>query len=180
VARTAVVSDWLQRHAMTASGTGWAKFQREATPIIQTRTSTVDIRLADAANADAFGAVVQAGFGLPADTAKWFAALSGRPGWKLYLAYEGETPVASGAAFASQGVAWFGIDATLADHRRRGAQTTLIHRRIEDGRGAGLTGFTAETGRPAAGEEPAHTSYSNYRRAGFTPAYARANYKRAS
>jgi hypothetical protein len=177
--RAAVVDSWLQRHVMTVSGTGWAKFQREATPPIQTRTSALEIRLVDARSADAFGTVVQAGFGLPAETAKWFAALYGRPGWRLYLAYEGETPVASGAAFASQGAAWFGIDATLADYRRRGAQMALIRRRIEDGRGAGLSGFTAETGQPAAGEEAAHTSYSNYRRAGFRPAYVRANYKQA-
>jgi hypothetical protein len=124
VARTTVIDDWLQRHTMTASGAGWAKFQREATPAAQARISTVDVRLVDAGNAEAFGAVVQAGFGLPAETAKWFAALSGRPGWTLYLAYEGETPVASGAAFASQAVAWFGIDATLADYRRRGADGT--------------------------------------------------------
>jgi hypothetical protein len=178
-ARTAAVGDWLRQHAMTASGTGWAKFQRKAAPAARARSSPVDIRLVGAGNADAFGSVVQAGFGLPATTAKWFAALCGRPGWTLYLAYEGETPVASGAAFASQGVAWFGIDATLADYRRRGAQTALIHRRIEDGCSAGLTGFTAETGQPAAGQEAAHTSYSNYWRAGFTPAYTRSNYKRA-
>jgi hypothetical protein len=44
-------------------------------------------------------------------------------------------PIASGAAFAQEGVAWFGMDATLTDFRRRGAQTALIKRRIEDGRG---------------------------------------------
>jgi hypothetical protein len=179
-ARTAMVEDWLQRHATTASGTGWAKFQRKATPDIQTSTSAVDIRLVNAGSADAFGAVVQAGFDLPAETANWFAALCGRPGWTLYLAYAGETPVASAAAFASQDVAWFGIDATLADYRQRGAQTALIHRRIADGHNAGLAGFTAETGQPTTGQEAAHTSYSNYLRAGFTPAYARANYKRTS
>ena len=127
--------------------------------------------------ADAFGQVVQAGFSLPVATAKWFAALFGRPGWRLYLAYEGETQIASGATFVEYGVAWFGIDATLTDYRRRGAQTTLINRRIEDGRVARLVGFMAETGQQSAGQEAAHTSYSNYTRAGFTPVYVRPNYK---
>ena len=77
------------------------------------------------------------------------------------------------------GVAWFGIDATLSDYRRRGAQTALIHRRVEDGRAERLAGLTAETGQPSAGQEAAHTSYSNYTRAGFTPAYVRPNYKLA-
>jgi hypothetical protein len=120
---------------------------------------------------------VQAGFGLPIATVKWFAALFGRPGWRLYLAYDGQTAIASGAAFAQHGVAWFGMDATLTDFRRRGAQTALINQRIEDGRANGLVGFTAETGQPHVGQEAAHTSYSNYRRAGFTRGYVRPNYK---
>ena len=137
----------------------------------------VHIRLVNAESADAFGQVVQAGFSLPVATSKWFAALFGRPGWRLYLAYEGETPIASGATFVQHRVAWFGIDATVTDYRRRGAQTALINRRIEDGRVARLVGFTAETGQPSAGQEAAHSSYSNYTRAGFTPAYVRPNYK---
>jgi hypothetical protein len=130
-------------------------------------------------SADAFGQIVQSGFGLPVATAKWFAALFGRPGWRLYLADDGQSPVACGAAFAQHGVAWLGMDATLTDFRRRGAQTALINRRIEDGLAARLLGFTAETGQPRAGQEATHTSYSNYKRAGFTPAYVRPNYKRA-
>jgi hypothetical protein len=43
------------------------------------------------------------------------------------------------------------MDAILTDFRRRGVQTALINRRIEDGRTAGLLGFTAETGQPPAG-----------------------------
>jgi hypothetical protein len=98
----------------------------------------------NAETAVVFGQIVQVGFGLPIATGKWFAALFGRPGWRLYLAYDGETPIASGAAFAQHGVAWFGMDATLTDFRRRGAQTALISRRIEDGRANRLVGFTRD------------------------------------
>jgi hypothetical protein len=178
-AQTGAVQDWLRRRAMTASGTGWAKFERGTEPVAQVQTSRVQVRLVNAESADTFGQVVQAGFGLPVATAKWFAALFGRPGWLLYLAYDAEIPIASGAAFVRHGVAWFGIDATLTDYRRRGAQTALINRRIGHGRAARLVGFTAETGQPSAGQEAAHTSYSNYIRAGFTPAYVRPNYKLA-
>ena len=176
-AHTRAVQDWLRRRAMTASGTGWAKFERGTSPAAHMKTSRVQVRLVNTESANAFGQVVQAGFGLPAGTAKWFAALFGRPGWRLYLAYDGASPIASGAAFTRHDVAWFGMDATLGDFRRRGAQTALISQRIEDGRAARIIGFTAETGQPRAGEEAKHTSYSNYRRAGFTPAYARPNYK---
>jgi hypothetical protein len=178
-AQTGAVLGWLRCRAMTAAGTGWAKFERGTSPVAHTRPSRVHVKLVNAESAGAFGRVVQAGFGLPGGTAKWFGALSGRPGWRLYLAYDGETPIASGAAFVQHGVAWFGIDATLTGYRRRGAQNALISRRIEDGRAARLAGFTAETGQPSAGQEAAHTSYSNYTRAGFTPAYVRPNYKLA-
>jgi hypothetical protein len=175
-ARTRVLLDWLRRRSIKVSGRGWAKFERGLSPVGLAQISSVRVRRVNAESADAFGQVVQEGFGLPVATAKWFAALSGRPGWHLYLAYDGETPVGSGAAFVQHGVAWFGIDATLNDYRRRGAQTALINRRIEDGRAARLLAFTAETGQPSAGQEAAHSSYSNYMRAGFTRAYVRANY----
>ena len=175
-AQTHVLLEWLRRRSMTASGMGWAKFERGFSPTGLAQISDVHVRRVNAESAEAFGEVVQEGFGLPVATAKWFAALSGRPGWHLYLAYEGETPVGSGAAFVRHGVAWFGIDATLTGHRRRGAQTALINRRIGDGLAARLLAFTAETGQPSAGQEAAHSSYSNYMRAGFTPAYVRANY----
>jgi hypothetical protein len=129
-AHTRILQDWLGRHAMTVSGTGWAKFTRGISPAAPVRTS-FQVRLVNRESADAFGQVVQAGFGLPVATAKWFAALFGRPGWHLYLAYDGDTPIASGAAFAQHGVAWFGMDATLTDFRRRGAQTALISRRMD-------------------------------------------------
>jgi hypothetical protein len=177
-AQTEEVEDWLRQRAMAASGNGWAKFARGASPVGGgTQTSKLHVRPVDARNAEAFGQIAQAGFGLPEGTVKWFAALSGRPGWHLYLAYEGETPIASGAAFTKHGMAWLGVDATLADYRRRGAQTALINRRIEGGRAARLAGFIAETGQPSNGQETTHTSYSNYRRAGFVRAYVRPNYK---
>jgi hypothetical protein len=105
-------------------------------------------------SADAFGQVVQTGFGLPVASAKWFAALFGRRGWRLCLAYDGEAPIASGAAFAADGVAWFGMDVTLTKFRRRGAQTALINRRIKDGLAARLLGFTAETGNQLLARRP--------------------------
>jgi hypothetical protein len=176
-AKTDVVRGWLERRLMTASGTGWAKFRRGMASPSPGPMSGVRVRPVNTDSADAFGRVVQAGFGLPLSTAKWFAALVGRPKWHLYLAYDGETPIASGAAFVQDGVAWLGIDATLTDYRRRGAQTALINRRIEEGCAQQLLGFSAETGQPAVNEEASHTSYSNYVRAGFTPAYARPNYK---
>jgi hypothetical protein len=179
LARSFVANQWLQRRAMKESRTAWAKFVWDAAQTERAVASRLDVRLVTAESAKAFGNVVQAGFGLPVATAEWFTALVGRPGWRLYLAYDSEIAVASGAVFVRHDVAWFGIDATLKAHRRRGAQTALINRRIEDGRAAGVAAFTAETGWPAAGEASAHGSFGNYLRAGFRVGYVRPNLKLA-
>jgi hypothetical protein len=181
VARNPAAADWLGAHAMAPVGLGWAKFHRPAGGTQDPdRGAAIQVRLVeDARDARSFGEIVCAGFGIPSAAEPWFAALFGRPGWRLYLGIHGERPVAAGASFAKHGVAWLGIDTTLADHRRRGAQTALIARRVQDGRSIGLSDLTAETGQPEPGREAEHTSYSNYRRAGFTPVYVRPNYKPA-
>ena len=69
-AQTGTVRDWLHHHTMTASGTGWAKFKRGVSPAAYAQGSKVHLRLVNAESAEAFGQVVQAGFGLPVATAQ--------------------------------------------------------------------------------------------------------------
>ena len=57
-AQTGPVQDWLHRRAMTASGTGWAKFERGTSPVSQVPKPRVHTRLVNAESADAFGQVV--------------------------------------------------------------------------------------------------------------------------
>ena len=53
---THTVHDWLRRRAMTPSGTGWAKFERGASPVTQVETSsTGQVRIVNREYADAFG-----------------------------------------------------------------------------------------------------------------------------
>jgi hypothetical protein len=178
-ARSAALAAWIDGEGMAASGASWAKFTRTSEPVGSPHHG-LEVRQVTAETAEAFGAVVQKGFSLPDGVGPWAAALCGRPGWSLYLAYVGEKPVAAGAAFVHDDAVWFGMDTTIAAHRRTGAQAALIARRIEDGRAAGLGKFTAETAQPIAGQATAGfcSSYRNYMRAGFMPAYVRANYKR--
>jgi hypothetical protein len=96
-------------------------FERGTAPVAPMPTTRLHVRPVNAETADAFGDVVKAGFDLPVAMTKWFAALFGRSGWRLYLAYDGETASAPGA-FVQHGVAWLGIDGTLAAYRRCGAQ----------------------------------------------------------
>jgi hypothetical protein len=172
------VTQWAEERGLHRTGTGWAKWRRLAGPIgAQSARTDLEIRCVDHTYAAEFGNVVHQGFGLPEATVAWFSALPGRPGWSTYLAFDNDRAVAAAAMFMREGWAWLGVDTTLAHARSRGAQSSLIARRLSDGLSAGVVGFTAETAQPRAGEEAAHTSFRNYGKAGFSLAYVRPNYK---
>jgi hypothetical protein len=151
----------------------WVKFHRapENPPAVE--TDLVAERV-DLSNAETFGQVVIAAFGMPAILTGWIAGLVGRPGWQCFLAYDGPRAVAGAALYVRGRTAWFGIGATLPDARRRGAQSALLARRIAAAGEAGATDLTVETGLPLPGE--AGPSFANILRAGFLPAYERANW----
>lgn len=172
------IGQWMEARGLAKSGNGWAKHHRAANAVqAASRPPSFEVRPADEHDAQEFGHIAHAGFGLPQSMVPWFASLVGRPRWKIFLAYDGDDPIAAGALFLDGKWGWLGIDATLPGYRGRGAQTALIARRLEAGIAAGVTGFAAETGQPAAGEEGKYASYRNYRSAGFKVAYVRPNYK---
>jgi hypothetical protein len=181
VARSAALLHWMEHSGLRADGTGLAKFQREPSPVAdQSLQTTFEVHAVEPQDAALFGMVVRTGFDAPPAFASWFSSLVGRQRWRVYLAYDGKDPVASGAMFIDRGWAWLGIDATLPAYRRRGAQAALLSRRISDGHAAGVEGFTGETDRPGVGQhEASHSSYRNFLRAGFCVAYTRDNYRPA-
>ncbi|MEV4343582.1 GNAT family N-acetyltransferase [Actinoplanes sp. NPDC049596] len=85
-----------------------------------------------------------------------------------------DTLVAGGQLFITGDVASLNTGATAAEFRGRGAQTALIHARIEAARAAGCRIVVAETGRPSPGQN--NPSLNNMRRAGLQPVYARRNW----
>ncbi|MDU0199467.1 hypothetical protein ACYEXS_36505 [Paenibacillus sp. MAH-36] len=170
--------EWILERGFKNAGNGWAKLYRDSVPVVdQAVPTTLDVRLVEAHQAEEFGRVAQAAFGLPETIIPLLSAIVGRPNWKAYLAYDGDTPVASGAMFLDNKWAWLGVDATLPDYRGRGAQNALIRQRVSEGISAGVVGFTAETGQPPEGQEGSNKSFNNYHRSGFTRVYARRNYK---
>ena len=86
----------------------------------------------------------------------WYEARVAAPGWRHYLAWIDDEPVAAGALFigtvgAGNRAVKVGhlVDAiTLKPWRRRGAQAAIIRRRVADGRGRGCELFTSETAPP--------------------------------
>jgi Acetyltransferase (GNAT) family len=180
-ASRAVVDGWMDKRRIKQSGTGWAKFQRNARSAeAPSRSTDLRVGMVGPSESMTFGKVVADGFGFPATVIPWFAALVERPNWRAYLAYEDDVPVGCGSLYIGSGWGWLGIEVTLRDYRGRGAQTALINRRVADGIDAGLIGFTAETGNPLPDEERQSISYQNYLRAGFTKAYTRVNYRASS
>jgi GNAT superfamily N-acetyltransferase len=75
------------------------------------------------------------------------------------------------------GVAEFGVAATLEPARGQGCQLALLHRRIADAIEAGCRLLFVETGERAV-DRPAG-SYRNVLRAGFEEAYRRPNWQRS-
>ena len=121
-----------------------------------------------------FAATVCAGFGMGQEIAPLVEGVVGLGGWHCYLAYDGDRPVASAVMVVDNRIAWLGFASTLPEARGRGAQSSLIARRILDARTAGCEFCCAET--DAQTPERQAPSYRNVMRAGFEVGYLRPNY----
>jgi GNAT superfamily N-acetyltransferase len=167
---------WLQQNGF-GIGYGWMKFVRDAHPPRFAVPELEVVELAAGAE-EPFGMIAATGFGLPAWAAAFFADLPGRDGWRCYVArVEGEAQ-ACAAMRIHEGIAEFGIAATLEPARGRGCQLALLHRRIVDAAAAGCHTLLVETGERVPDRPSA--SYRNILRAGFEEAYLRPNWTRAS
>jgi len=154
-----------------------AKFWRGTAPLPPTTDCSLTIREAGPAEGMDFARVAQVSFGMPDSLLGWFSALPGRPNWRIYVAYDGAAPAATGAMHVTGDTAWLGWGATVPEFRNRGGQNALLARRLQDGMAAGVRLFTIETGQPADGEPPGG-SYRNIERAGFVFSHTRHSFKR--
>jgi GNAT superfamily N-acetyltransferase len=127
-----------------------------------------DLRRADAA---AFGALLLGSFSHPELVGPWFDRLVGRAHWRLVGAFDGDALVACAALYLAGEAAWLGLAATRPTHRRRGAQTALIARRLAIAHAAGVRTLAAETTQDTP-EKP-NPSTHNLRRLGFRDHYLR-------
>lgn len=152
----------------------WIRLYRPADGPVPDVSCDLDIRPIETHEAGLFAAIVVAGFGWPTEVAELVADTVGRPGWRHYMAFEGEIPVATGAFFLAGDLAWIDFAVTMEGKRGKGAQSALVARRIRDAVALGCRGFVVETAEQTpANEAP---SYRNMRRFGFEPQYARPNY----
>jgi hypothetical protein len=174
IARPGTIEEWLlRRHYVPAQRRAWAKFVHESGAATQA-VSSLSVRRGAPSDAAVIGEIVCSAYGVPASLAPWFALLVGRPGWQFFVACEGARPVATGALYVREGLGWLGIGATLAEARRRGAQSALLAARIDAATAAGCHLIVTETGEPV-GEEP-NPSFANIQRAGFVQICSRLNF----
>jgi GNAT superfamily N-acetyltransferase len=171
-AQPAAIRDWLAEAGL-APRDRWTKVYRGPEPAAA-MTTALRIERADVEQAGTFGEVVTTGFGMPPLFRPWLTATVGRPGWRHYLAWDGETAVAGAALYVHGDAGWLGAASTLPAARGRGAQRALMARRIEDGRALGCRRFVTETGEDTPARP--NPSFRNMMRAGFTVAYQRENF----
>lgn len=166
---------WLRANGFER-GYAWMKFVRDLHPPRFPAPDGVEVVELDAGGQEPFGAIAAVGFGLPAWGAELFAGLPGREGWSCYVARVGGRAQACAAMLVEDGIAEFGIAATLEEARGRGCQTALLHRRICDAAEAGCHTLFVETGERVPDRPSA--SYRNILKAGFEEAYLRPNWRR--
>lgn len=165
------LTDWFQARGYRA-GDPWVKWARGVEEVPRVETG-FRVQRIDPGRGELFARVVVTSYDWPEELVVWLAASVGRSGWRHYLAYDRERPVAAAALYVDGAVAWMGLAGTLAEFRGRGAQSALIARRARDAARAGSGWLAAET-LPDT-EERGDASYRNLKRSGFAPTYERPN-----
>ena len=168
----AALPSWLEKRGFRR-GYAWMKFCRPCADAPRAN-SNLEIQVVGRECGGEFGRVVAQGFGLPQSVAPWIGALPGRPNWICVMAFADAGPVAAGAAYLKDAHAWLGLGTTLPSHRRLGAQTALLARRLGEAAARGARVAVTETGENIP-DKPSG-SYRNILRAGFREMYLRQNY----
>jgi hypothetical protein len=166
------VTDWLAEAGLSPRDR-WTKVFRSAGAAAPVATD-LRIEATGPEHAGVFAEVTTSGFGMPPEWRPWIAATVGRPQWRHYLAWNGHTPVAGAALFIDGHVGWLGVASTLPAARRRGAQSALMAKRLQDGWNLGCHWFVTETGEDTPARP--NPSLHNMLRAGFRVAYHRQNF----
>lgn len=171
-ADSTTIAGWLNARGLYPDES-WVKLYRDASPVTAVETDLHVHEIGPEQAAD-FTTVLAEGFASPEWLEYWLTALVQRPGWRIYVAYDGLTPAATGALYCRDGVGWLGFGATRPAFRRRRAQAAIMARRLQDGLMAGCQHFATETWEPLPGDS--NPSLNNMLRSGFQPTHRRLNF----
>jgi GNAT superfamily N-acetyltransferase len=152
------------------------KFDRGAEPTPR-GGHPLAVREARIGDAPAYGHIAAAAFDLTPEAAALFPALLGKPGFRLFMSFDGDTPAGGGLLYVDGTDAWLDWGATDPAFRGGGSQRALLAHRIDAAAAAGCTRLMTCTGEAVTGD-PQH-SYHNIEWAGFRPALLRDNWVRS-
>lgn len=155
------------------SDRGWVKFERGPDPA-QAAESRLEVREIGEGHLEDFAQIATNAYGLTPEAALLVRGLIDRPGYHLYMTFDGGTPAGTGGMIIDGECAWFELAATDPAFRQLGSQRALLARRIDDALDAGCTRMLTCTGEPVPGD-PQH-SYHNIEWAGFEPKFVRQNW----
>jgi hypothetical protein len=172
---TDIATAWLAENRFTP-GYAWMKFVRDPHPPRFAAPRGVEVVELSDPGQEPFGMIAATGFGLPAWGSAFFADLPGREGWRCYIGRVNGEAQSCAAMHIHDGIAEFGIAATLEPARGRGCQLALLRQRILDAADAGCHTLFVETGERVPDRPSA--SYRNILRAGFEEAYLRPSWRR--
>ncbi len=173
IAQPAHLPRWLQARGLTTIARGVRCWRTVDDPPIV--ASDLDIRVIGPQDAARFALLTMAEFADGQPLAPGLAALVGRPEWRHYLSFDGDTPVVAAALFVHEDTAWLCWAYTLPAYRGRGTQSALLARRIADAAALGCTLVVADTTEDTP-ERP-NPSYRNTLRLGFERAYTKLIYR---
>ena len=163
---------WLMQRGLEQTR-GWMMFQRgrEAPATVST---SLTVREACAADADAFARIACDAFDLGDVAMPWLAALVGRAGWHVYMSFDEEKPAGTGVVYVEDDLAYFSFGATAPAYRGRGGQGALLRARVIAALDLGCRTMATCTGEAVPGD-PQH-SYNNIMKTGFRECYVRRNF----
>lgn len=122
----------------------------------------------------AFAAIVAPIFRVDPTVKPLLELAATRPGYRQWLAFDGNEPVGGCLSHVQQDVAWLGWSATMPSHRGRGAHAALVSACMHDALEHGCSWVTAET---ALGTQSRpDPAYLNFLKLGFLHAYTRDTY----
>lgn len=171
-AKPAELPGWL-RAAGLKPYRRWVQFTRDASPPSPAKTD-LQVREIGPEHGMDFARIVAYGYGVGDEAAPALAQLVGRPSWRSFMCFDGDTPAGATSLFIKDRIGCVNWAATAPAHLTGGAPSALLTRCIEVARESGCEMLITSTGEAVPGD-PQH-SYHNLERAGFQAVYARDNY----
>jgi len=152
----------------------WAKFSLSCDDMVVPEIPA-SIRQVKPEEAEAFGQMMCAAYGMPEFLAEWFAAIVKNKQWVSYAAFDGTNIIGGGLMFIQGKGAWLGGGGVVPEARGKHLHRLLMQARMQYAKTAGCEWLATETGEPITDE--ANPSLHNIEGCGFRKTASRKNFQ---